>query len=562
MGASEGFLTQRFLRVTAIAVGCLAYWRLLFWVPTRDLSPLNAWLFLTTDPFPQAIFLIVAALVYRRRESFRSAMRFRGSPALAALPLLAGSSLFAWGHYVDAMDLVLVSFMLVSIGAGLLWFGVRFARALAIPWVVLAFAFPAPGVVTNQAFYALRLSTAAHATALLQFVGIPALQEGNVIIVSGVVAQVVDTCSGLRSMEMLALAAIFFVSWYPARRLRQVLLVVLAPAIAYLFNLLRVGVMTVAPTSEFSVNHATQGLAVFFGAITCLILVDRVLGRFLPARPKADRASRLSEVEPGLQPEADPESNPDAGPGLQLEAGSESKAGPGLQPEGDPESSAVPEPESAPASQGFASSKGRLGAAALVALAVTMLGVSIWMPQWMAPVSRNLIPTELPAEFDGWTKAQKIKLDRGFLWTMRFRRHHYWTYERNGDEVSVFIGYDDRRRRGRSLLSRKNAVPRRGWEVEERSSVSLESIDARVERAIARSDFERALTYHWYEGTDGMASEILRALLATDQSRFRRSEPARVIRVAIALGSTPLAWKEDETKLRGFAASLVTALRK
>ncbi|MCH8083941.1 MAG: EpsI family protein [Myxococcales bacterium] len=564
MGASEGFLTQRFLRVTAIAVGCLAYWRLLFWVPTRDLSPLNAWLFLTTDPFPQAIFLIVAALVYRRRESFRSAMRFRGSPALAALPLLAGSSLFAWGHYVDAMDLVLVSFMLVSIGAGLLWFGVRFARALAIPWVVLAFAFPAPGVVTNQAFYALRLSTAAHATALLQFVGVPALREGNVIFGSEVIAQVVDTCSGLRSMEMLALAAIFFVGWFPARRLRQVLVVVLAPAIAYLFNIVRVGVMAVAPTSEFSANHAMQGLAVFFGAITCLILVDRVLGRLLPARPKANRASGLAKVTEGLQPDAEPESNADAGRGLQLEARSESNPGPELQLELEPESSADLEPESAPLLQGIASSKGRLGAASLAALAVTMLGVSIWMPQWIASESKRLIPARPPAKFDGWTKTEKIGIDRGFLWTMRFQRghHHYWNYERNGDEVSVFIGYDDRRRRGRSLLSRKNAVPRRGWEVEERSSVSLESIDARVERAIARSDFERALTYHWYEGTDGMASEILRALLATDQSRFRRSEPARVIRVAIALGSTPLAWKEDETKLRGFAASLVTALRK
>ena len=44
----------------------------------------------------------------------------------------------------------------------------------------------------------------------------------------------------------------------------------------------------------------------------------------------------------------------------------------------------------------------------------------------------------------------------------------------------------------------------------------------------------RVLTYHWYEGADGLASETLRALLASDQSPFRRSQPARVIRVAIA----------------------------
>jgi hypothetical protein len=111
------------------------------------------------------------------------------------------------------------------------------------------------------------------------------------------------------------------------------------------------------------------------------------------------------------------------------------------------------------------------------------------------------------------------------------------------------------------LLSRKNALPRRGWEVEERSSVSLEPVEERVERVVARSESAQILTYHWYEGTEGLASEILRAQLATDQSPFRRSQPARVIRVAIALGSTPLAQEESETKLRAFASALVAALR-
>jgi len=575
MDASEDLRVQRFLRVTAVAIGSLAYWRLLIWVPSFQLGPLNAWLYLTTDPFPQAIFLIAAALVYRRKAFLRSAMRSRGSPALAALPLLAGSLLFAWGHYVDALDLVLVSFLLVSIGVALLWFGVRFARVLAIPWVILAFAFPAPAVLTNQAFYVfafpapavltnqafyvLRLSTAAHTTSLLQFVGLPVLHEGNLIIGSKVVAQIVDTCSGLRSMEMLTFAAIFFVGWFPARRLRQVLLVVLAPAIAYLFNLFRVAVMTVAPTYELSASHAAQGLALFFGAITCLILTDRILGRLLPAKPKVDRASRLSEAEPGAQPEVEPESSAEAQP--EVEPESSAGAEQGAQPEVEPESSADAEREGATPLQGSAGSKGRLGAASLAALAVTMLGVSIWMPRWSAPKSERLIPVSLPEEVDGWTKAEKLDVDRGFLWTVGFRKREYWNYERDGDEVSVFIGYDDRSKRGRSLLSRKNALPGRGWEVEERSSVSLESIEASVERVVARSGYEQILTYHWYEGTDGLASEILRALLASDQSPFRRSQPARVIRVATALGSTSPGGMEDEAKLRAFATLLVSALR-
>jgi len=558
MDASEDLRAQRLLRITALAVGSLAFWRLLFWVPTIGLGPLNAWLFLTTDPFPQTIFLISAALVYRRRGLLRRAMQGPGSPVLAAFPLLAGASLFVWGHNVDAMDLVLISFMLVSLGVGLLWFGGRFARELAVPLVVLVFAFPAPAVLTNQAFYVLRLSTAAHATALLKLVGIPVFREGNVIIASDVVAQVVDTCSGLRSMEMLALAAVFFVSWFPARRLRQVLLVAFAPAIAYLFNLFRVGVMVVAPTSEFSTNHARQGLAVFFGAVVCVILLDRVLGRLLPGRSEGDRAPRPSEAEYGPGPESS--SDVEQGQQPENEPASIANAGEGLQSEADPESDGDSELERPTSLQGPARSNGRFGTASLVALAVAMLGVSIWMPRWDGPESRRLDAAKLPAELDGWTKTEKIDIDGGFLWTVRFRKQEYWRYERNGDAVTVFIGYDDRTARGRSLLSPKNALPRRGWEVVERSSVTLEAVESRIERVVARSETVKILTYHWYEGVNGLASEILRALLATDQSRFRRSQPARVIRVATALGSTPLVRQEQEATLRAFASSFSNAL--
>jgi mitochondrial fission protein ELM1 len=69
------------------------------------------------------------------------------------------------------------------------------------------------------------------------------------------------------------------------------------------------------------------------------------------------------------------------------------------------------------------------------------------------------------------------------------------------------------------------------------------------------------LTYYWYEEIEGLISEVLRALLATDQSPFRRVRPARVIRVAIAVDSNPGARVEDEAKLRAFASSLAAVLR-
>ncbi len=536
---TEDLRAVRLLRFAAIAIGALSYWGVILWKPTGYLKPLDAWLFLPTDPAPQVIFAVAAALVYRRREFLRRAMRSECSPALAGLPLLAGLALFVWGYYVDAMDLVLISFMLVSIGAGLLWFGVRFARELAIPWVVLAFAFPAPGVLTNQAFYALRLWTAAHAAALLRLVGIPVMREGNVISGPGVIAQVIDTCSGLRSIEILTLVAIFYVSWFPARRLRQALLILLAPVVAYSFNLIRICVIAVAPTSEYSAAHTLQGLTVYFGSISCLILIDRILGRLLPGKtrsePRVPRATTNSKPQQNGAPES--------------QAASESAIRPEVSDEVAGGFSTAPR------------SSGRLSTAALVVLSVLMLGVSIWLPRWSA--SEEEAGAEfigLPKELDGWTKSSRISNDRSFLWTVRFVESEYWMYARDGDEISAFVGVDDRLTRSRSLLSRKNAVPRRGFEVMERDTVSIDPIEAPVERIVAQSGLAYVLTYHWYEGTEGLISEIFRALFALDQSPFRRVGLTRVIRVATAVDPDPAARLEDEAKLREFAASLATAL--
>jgi len=84
MDASEDLRTQRLLRITAIAVGSLAYWRLLFWGSSLDPRLLTRWFFFPTDPFPQLIFLIAGALVYRRRESLRTPLwrRLAGCQAL------------------------------------------------------------------------------------------------------------------------------------------------------------------------------------------------------------------------------------------------------------------------------------------------------------------------------------------------------------------------------------------------------------------------------------------------------------------------------------------------
>jgi EpsI family protein len=506
--------SQRLLLVASTVIGGLAFWRLLIWVPTKVLmASYNSWFFVPIDAYPQMIFAMAAAMVFHRRGQLREAMQDRGSPALAALPLLIGVALFLWGHYVSTMSVVLLSFIFVSLGASLLWFGVRFAKTLLLPLAVLAFAFPIPATLTNQAFAGLRVATATHATALLSLTGLSVIREGNLIHGSGVLAHVIDTCSGLGFIQVLTLASVFYVGWFPARTLRGALLIAVAPAIAFGFNLARVCVIILDPSSDLSETHAMQGWLVFGGSISGLLFADFVLGRWLPNRPTQ-------------APRSEPEDT--QGEPLPSASGDRARGGP--------------------------------AAVVLAGLLVAMLGVSVWMPSWTPPETRPKLDTNLPAKLGPWKLDREMAIDRNFLWTVRFHKQVYRQYERDGEVVAVFIGYDDRSDRRRSPISPKNAVPGRGHEIVERGAVAVPPWTSNAEWVLSRAGSIRFLSFYWYEGTESLARETLRAVLALDQSPLGRTQPARVIRLTATMGQTPRAREEAEARLQDFAASLAKAL--
>jgi len=513
---------HRVLAIASLVAGVLAYRSLAFWNPDpHGQVRFQDWLFSSVDAIPQMYFALAALLVYRNRGSFRRAMEGTGSPALAFLPLSLGSALFVWGHYVAATDLLLVSFVLVSMGVTLLWFGTGFAMAWSIPCVILAFAFPIPAALTNEIFYSLRLWTADQATALLTLVKFPVYHEGNVIYGANVVAQVIDSCSGLRAMEMLTLAAFLFVQWSPADRLRGWLLIATAPLVAYGFNLLRVCFIIPDPTSDLSATHTVQGWAAFFGALAVLVVIDRLLGRLLPGRGRPRSTSF----------------------------------------------DASDRPQPAAGVLALASSRAGAWSVALAAMLASLLGVSLWMPEWSPPEGEGSAgepifgpSVELPLAMGGWRMGEALPLDLDYIWTLRFPQYANRPYRLDGQTVDLFIGYGDRADRSRSLLSTKNALPGRGWEVEDRSFARLDSWGTQVERVVARSGSRRILTYHWYEGMDSLALEVLRALFATDQSPLWRSQRPRVVRIGTPVGVGAPEEAEADSRLMAFAGVLAKAL--
>jgi EpsI family protein len=495
-----------------IASGLLAacaYRPLLFWEPgATHVAPLEGWFFLPANTSPKVIFTLAAALAYRRREAIGQALSGRASPGAATPALLAGFALYLWGIHTDATDLLLASFVLVGLGTGLLRGGGRLARALSFPLLVLLFAIPLPAVLTNHLFYVLQLRVARDAAFLLPFLGMPVFREGNAIYGAHEQFQVIDTCAGLRFIEVLTLLAVAFAGWFPAGRLRAVLRVAVALPIAYVFNLLRVCLLILYPTSPLSSMHLVQGWAVFLGAILCLVYVDRLALWHLPKPPRAAA---------GL-------------PAFARAHGAEDR----------------------PAGR---------WAAALLALLAALLGASLWLPRWELPRNERFAPISLPFEIDGWRMQRRLPPDKTFLGSARFTTHVYRPFARAGETIFVFVGYDDRMHRSLSFLTPKNAFTDAGWEVEERRFLQREAGGPRVESVLARSRQRRLLSHAWYTSTGALYAETFRALLALDQSPLRRRRAGRVVRLSAPVDSEAGGVAAARARLRAFAPALEAALQ-
>jgi EpsI family protein len=189
-----------------------------------------------------------------------------------------------------------------------------------------------------------------------------------------------------------------------------------------------------------------------------------------------------------------------------------------------------------------------------------MLGASIWMPRWSPPERKGHAPVELPAKIGDWKATESLKPDRFYLGSVRLQGHAYRRYRRNGESVSVFVGYDDRLSRSRSLLSPKTLLPGRGWKEEERAAAEIGPDGLRGVAVVARSQSSRVLSYHWREGVLGLGTELLRAWLALDRSCLRRPKGALVIRLTTEVSSIADGRSRAEARLRELAVLLLPGL--
>jgi exosortase len=462
------------------------------------------WFFEASDSSPQVVFGIVAALLFRRRGQLREALGGAASPVSGTLCLAAGVAFQLWAQWVDAPDLMLVSLGLVVLGMGLIFGGRPLARLLAAPLGLLVFAIPIPGALHNFIVYPLQHASAGFAEVALRALGFDVGLQGDILLLGGKKFEVIETCSGLRSIQTLTLLAAAWAVFFRCSARHTAWLLAASPVIAYLTNGIRVMVLVIDARPEIRESHTAQGILMFLVGTVALSLVDRALLRLLgpdaKARPTAE-AHHAARV-------------------------------------GDWRGSGVV-------------------AAALLVMAAAALG----LPGLRPPVPALEPPPELPRQLAGWN-VREVPEAGYFLGSVHYTQRSNLVFERDNQSIVAFLGWNDRQLRVRSHLSDKNAVLGWGWLIEQRDPVQIEPSNVGMERVVARRYAERAVTLHAYRGTASVFVETLREAFALDRpgSPFARPGRAGLLRLSTLVEPGPDGVREAEEELGAFLAELAPTI--
>jgi exosortase len=173
--------------------------------------------------------------------------------------------------------------MILSIGALVVYFfGTEWLRRLAFPIGLLFFAIPVPNIVFNQIAFPMQLMASDYATRVIRLFGVPALREGNVIELAQMKLQVVEACSGIRSLMTLVALAVVYAYFTERRWPRRAALVIAVIPIAIAANAARVagtGVMAHAWGMQAAEGflHGFSGWLVFVVAVLLLLAFSQAM---------------------------------------------------------------------------------------------------------------------------------------------------------------------------------------------------------------------------------------------------------------------------------------------
>ena len=174
-----------------------------------------------------------------------------------------------------------LAFLISLVGVILYLGGKEWVKALAFPLLLLLFMIPIPQIIYARLTLSLQILASQLAETMIGWMGIPVIRTGNLLELPSQTLNIVDACSGIRSLLTLTFLSLVY-SYFSDKRIwmRWALLIATVP-IAILANGIRVALTGLL--SEINTKlaqglfHETEGYLVFVIALGALVITHKLI---------------------------------------------------------------------------------------------------------------------------------------------------------------------------------------------------------------------------------------------------------------------------------------------
>jgi exosortase len=223
---------------------------------------------------PVAIFLIWRKrkeLVFPARPSGWGILLF-GFGCLSLILGVAASELFT----------TRISILIIITGISLYYFGVDNFKIVWFAFFFLLFMIPVPATIYYSATLPMQLFASKITNNLLHIIGVPSTRQGNIIFLPEYTLEVVEACSGLRSLVSLMALAGLYAYLTLKGKVKPIILFFAAIPIAIVANIFRllvtaVGAYAISTRLADNFLHEISGLIVFLSALIVTIVLGAIL---------------------------------------------------------------------------------------------------------------------------------------------------------------------------------------------------------------------------------------------------------------------------------------------